>query len=903
VLRRFLTSHPRHCFAAGLIFLLVGASFRLLSPESWLGARLVNASYDWSQRLSLPAGFTNSPVFIVYLDLDSYLRERQNPAEPWSRTLHARLLDRLTRAGARAVVYDIIFGEAGPYPQADASFADAIRRNGKVVLAAEISSSSRSTYQVEGIKSHQITMPDERFLKFAAAWGIANASADEDFVVRRHFMGFAGSSDPTLTLAAAKLTGLDLGTAATWSGEAPWVRYYGGPLTIPHVNFSAALDPTAVADEFFRGKIIFIGARPMAGTIRERKDEFRSPLASWGDEEQLFMPAVEVHATEMVNLVREDSLRRFPPLVEALTLLLCAMVLVGGGLLLRPSLGWGLAMGGELAGVFGAGAWLPAHHVWFPWLIVGVVQIPGALGGSVLYQSLAWYRQRRRSETQRRTDEAKIREQASLIEKAQDAIMVVGIEGDVLFANPSARQLHGWNSDINLNGVAAKLLFPADEARFNEARRAAVATGEWLGEMEHTVRDGYKVTVAARCTLIQDERGQPKSLLFISTDVTEKKRLEAEFYRAQRLESIGALAGGMAHDLNNALSPILMGLQLLQRENHDEETRRMLSVMEDNTHRGADMVRQVLLFSRGREEEREALPPGNLIREVERMMRQTFPKSIRLATMVPEDLWPLVGNSTQLHQVLLNLCVNARDAMPGGGEITLAADNVELTAEEARQIPGGVAGRFVMLVVSDTGPGISPEILPRIFEPFFTTKPVGQGTGLGLSTVARVIKQHGGFIHVRSEPGQGATFDIYLPSSGIAPVNPAGTQTCGASFLRGAGQWILVADDEQAVREMLVLALTSEGYRVATAVNGAEALTLFEQVPGSFCLALLDADMPVMNGIAAAASLRSKSPQLPILLMSGNPAEIVSEDASGVLAKPFHLNELISMVASRMTGS
>jgi len=245
--------------------------------------------------------------------------------------------------------------------------------------------------------------------------------------------------------------------------------------------------------------------------------------------------------------------------------------------------------------------------------------------------------------------------------------------------------------------------------------------------------------------------------------VTDKKRLELEFFRAQRIQSIGALAGGMAHDLNNALAPVLMGLQLLQKQPADEETRRMLSVMEANTHRGADMVRQVLTFSRGRDHDREPLSLGNLVREMEHTVRQTFPKSIKVAALVPPDLWPVMGNATQLHQVLLNLCVNARDAMPAGGELTLATDNAELTAEEVAQFPNGVPGRYVMLIISDTGSGIPPEVLPRIFEPFFTTKPAGQGTGLGLSTLVRIVNQHCGYLNVRSELGRGTTFEVYLP--------------------------------------------------------------------------------------------------------------------------------------------
>jgi CheY-like chemotaxis protein len=353
--------------------------------------------------------------------------------------------------------------------------------------------------------------------------------------------------------------------------------------------------------------------------------------------------------------------------------------------------------------------------------------------------------------------------------------------------------------------------------------------------------------------------------------------------------------------LNNALSPILMGLQLLQKQRLDEETQRMLSVMEKNTHRGADMVRQVLLFSRGRDPEKAALSVGGLVREMERIVRQTFPKNIHVAALVPADLWPVLGNATQLHQVLLNLCVNARDAMPRGGELTLAADNVELGADEAGQIPNGAPGRFVMLIVSDTGGGIAPEILPRIFEPFFTTKPPGQGTGLGLSTLARIVGQHGGFVNVKSEPGRGAAFEVYLPCATLLPV--ADTKRAAAVKLpRGDGELILVVDDEQSIREMVSLGLTSHGYRVITAANGAEAIALLERQARDARLVLLDTDMPVLNGQATIPLLRAQLPAAPIILMSGELEALSTHDTSAKLVKPFQLEELLLMINARLGG-
>ena len=895
VLRRFFYNHPRALAAAGLAALLAVLSAWLLTPESRLGARLVRASYDWSQRLLPETDATNALVVIVYLDLDSYLREKQNPSEPWSRALHAQLLRRLTAAGAKAVVFDIVFSEPGADDAADREFAEALRANGRVVLAAEFSRSGRGTLQVEGAKTLELSMPARPFLGAAATWGVATAIGGYDFVVREQFNELPNLPGPGLALATARL----LGIATTNAAESHWMRYYGKPLTIPHVSYSAALRPDEVGDGFFRNKVVFIGARPMAGTFLERRDEFANPLTASGDKEH-FMPAVEIHATQLLNLLRGDSMRRLALGTEKLALTLTAILLSWALFSLRPMMAAGAAVAAEL-GMVGIVLITLAHgQTWFPWLIISMVQIPGALAGSVLYQSLEWYRQKRRFEEKQRAADLKIREQAALIEKAQDAILVEDVHGRITYANPSAERLYGWSvAELQSDGAAQQLNEPG-ERPLAEARQVALARGEWLGELEQTTRDGRKLRVASRCTLIRDERGKPKSFLFINTDVTEKKRLEAEAFRAQRLEGIGALASGMAHDLNNALAPILMGLQLLQKQRPDEETSRMLSVMEQNTHRGADMVRQVLLFSRGRDREKEPLSLGSLVREMENIIRQTFPKSINIAALAPADLWPVIGNTTQLHQVLLNLCVNARDAMPNGGELTLAADNVELGAEEASQIPGGVAGRFVMLIVSDTGCGIAPEILPRIFEPFFTTKPVGQGTGLGLSTIGRIVNQHGGFVNVKSEPGRGATFEIYLPCATIAPATDT-TRFFASELSRSNRELILVVDDERSVREMISLGLTSQGYRVLTAANGADAVALFERRAKEVRLVLLDTDMPVLNGTATIPLLRAGAPAVPIVLMSGEMGPRAAEDTLPRLFKPFQLDELLQTVAANLS--
>jgi two-component system, cell cycle sensor histidine kinase and response regulator CckA len=285
---------------------------------------------------------------------------------------------------------------------------------------------------------------------------------------------------------------------------------------------------------------------------------------------------------------------------------------------------------------------------------------------------------------------------------------------------------------------------------------------------------------------------------------------------------------------------------------------------------------------------------------MENILRQTMPKSISVQTMVPSDLWPVLGNATQLHQMLLNLCVNARDAMPKGGKLTLAADNVELTPPEAKDIPESRPGSYVMLLVSDTGTGIPPEVLPRIFEAFFTTKAPGKGTGLGLSTIVRIVRNHGGFVAVKSEVEQGSSFEIYLPRAEPAPTTPAAGFPELSHIKPGQGELILFVDDDRSVREMVAPTLTEQGYRVLTAANGAEALALLVRYEREVRLVLTDVAMPVMDGLEMTAKLHSRFPELPVILMSGTldtDRERLPGAAVAFLPKPFRLEQLLAAVA------
>jgi PAS domain S-box-containing protein len=443
---------------------------------------------------------------------------------------------------------------------------------------------------------------------------------------------------------------------------------------------------------------------------------------------------------------------------------------------------------------------------------------------------------------------------------------------------------------------------PADRDKVEAAVRQSLQTAEPYSIEHRVVRpDGEVRIVREQAEVLTDSGGRCQRMVGTVQDVTEQKRIEAEFLRAQRMDSIGALAGGMAHDLNNALSPILMGIQLIRRKVEDPETAQMLQVMETNTHRGADMVRQVLTFARGREGDRELLDVGRLLREMAHISRQTLPKNIAVSALSPKDLWLVLGNSTQLHQVLLNLCINARDAMPKGGQLTLAADNVELTVAEAQTIPNASPGSYVMIFVSDTGTGIAPDVLPRLFQPFFTTKGLGQGTGLGLSTIARIVKNHGGFISVKSQLGAGSSFEIYFPR---AEANRPATAAATASSLpRGHGERVLLLEDDRSVREILASSLVEYGYSVLSAGTGAEANILLQQHKAELRLVL---SVPTLNGMAPLQVIRGLCPTVPIIVMSGEVEPSVTQSVPPPLAflsKPFALEQMLSTIASELTQS
>jgi len=498
--------------------------------------------------------------------------------------------------------------------------------------------------------------------------------------------------------------------------------------------------------------------------------------------------------------------------------------------------------------------------------------------------------------TERKRAEERIREQAALLDQAQDAILVRDLDQNILFWNRGAEKIYGWTAQE----VVGTNVFKESSAQINQARKAVIEHGEWQGEIHQTRRDGAEITVESRWTLVRDDAGQPNSILVINTDVTEKKRMEAQFLRAQRMESIGTLAGGIAHDLNNVLSPILMAIDMLQLKATDEGSKKWLDVLRTNAKRGGDMVRQVLSFARGVEGERVALQPKHLIKEIVKILRETLPKSIEISFQIPNDLWIISADATQMHQVLMNLCVNARDAMPEGGSIAIKAENVRVDENYARMHLEAKPGRFVMISVTDNGPGMSPAVQSRIFEPFFTTKEMTKGTGLGLSTALTIVKSHGGFINVYSELHKGSQFTIYLPALDTpGAVDSVVLQT---DLPLGHGELILVVDDEESIREITRGTLETFGYTVVTASDGTEALALYADKKHEIAAVLTDMVMPFMDGSATIRALQRMNPNVRIIAASGLGAgqragEGALEGVAVFLNKPYTAEKLLKTLA------
>lgn len=443
-----------------------------------------------------------------------------------------------------------------------------------------------------------------------------------------------------------------------------------------------------------------------------------------------------------------------------------------------------------------------------------------------------------------------------------------------------------------------------DRDRMLQAR-ASMQRGTGQSETYRIVRpDGAVRWIRHRTFAARDATGRVRRLIAVAEDTTEQKKLEEQFLRAQRMEAIGTLASGVAHDLNNILTPVLMTAELLAERATSARDRELLTMMAQGAQRATETVRQLLMFSRGAEGRRGLVQFRHLLKEMVGIMRETFPREITIVESPEANLWPVVADATQLHQVLMNLCVNARDAMPNGGTLTIGASNVRLGPDELHLHPDARPCRYTVLTVGDTGHGIPAEIIDRVFDPFFTTKDLGKGSGLGLSTVLGIMRSHGGFITVQSEPGKGTVFRGYLPAAGETALS-ALSQTPPPPPL-GRGELILVVDDESAIREATREILEQHQYRVLTAADGREAMNQFLAERGNVRLVITDLAMPVMSGLALVRALRGLEPELKIIAASGlddetKRTELATLGVRDVLAKPFRPAVLLSTIRRHLT--
>ncbi len=524
---------------------------------------------------------------------------------------------------------------------------------------------------------------------------------------------------------------------------------------------------------------------------------------------------------------------------------------------------------------------------WLQWEVRPWYAAENVIGGVIFFTQVI---------TERKRKEERFRQ---IVEANMHGVFFWNMRGGIYEANDAFLKIVGRDrEDLVAGRINWMAMTPPEFTGMDErALRELAATGVCEPyEKEYLRKDGSRIPILLGAAVLGD--GSDEGVAFV-LDLTERKKIEHQLLRSQRMESIGTLAGGIAHDLNNVLVPIIMSLDLMKMKFTDSASQKMLAVVSSSAKRGADMVRQVLSFARGVEGRRMEVQVSHLIQDIEKIGNDTFLKHILVRSHLPARLWTIMGDPTQLHQVLLNLAVNARDAMPGGGTLTLSAENIRLDEHYAALNPEAKSGPYILLQVEDSGSGMPPEIIDKIFDPFFTTKEVGKGTGLGLSTSLGIIKSHGGFIQVYSEPGKGTKFKIYLPAR--IEVS-AETEAASPEMPRGHGELILVVDDETLIRQITRQTLETFGYRVLLANDGADAVAIYARHQTEIALVLTDITMPVMDGAAVIQILKKLNPEVRIIAASGLSAH---QDATGspphgaayFLPKPYTAETLLKVLA------
>lgn len=528
---------------------------------------------------------------------------------------------------------------------------------------------------------------------------------------------------------------------------------------------------------------------------------------------------------------------------------------------------------------------------WLRWETRPWLQNDGSIGGIVIFTE---------DITARRESEEVRRLLSLALSVAANAIVITDPQGQIEWMNPAFAAISGYSSAEALGQNITQLVRSGlHEHSFYEAMHRTISSGQpWQGELTNRRKDGSLYSEIMSITPLLEADGKISHFIAIKQDISDQKRMEALLLRTQRLESVGRLAGGLAHDLNNLLTPMLMAPPMLRMFVQDAIALESLDNIEACARRGANIIRQLLTFSRGQPGEKVPVQLRMLLRDMMRLMQEAFPKNITLKQSVPRDLPTVLGDATQLHQVLMNLCVNARDAMPQGGTLSLSLQTVSVGAEQANA-HGVEPGLYVLLTASDTGIGIPKQNLEQIFDPFFTTKNVGEGTGLGLSTSLGIVQGHQGFIEVESVVGHGSQFRIYLPASEPVSVHPAAGS--GPLQPQGNGELVLVVDDEELARRATCRLLEQAGYRTIEASNGEEGLQIWRQHRASTRILVTDLMMPYRDGVSLLRELEQEPPSQPplrVVVITGylsDPTILNGLHEAGyvTLTKPFSASSLL----------
>jgi PAS domain S-box-containing protein len=894
----------------GAVVMLVTIGVFLLRPTtlSDLDAKVCDVLTGWAG-----PGEPSRQVVIVEIDEKSLTRFGR---WPWPRDLMGQLTRGIFERGAATAVLDMMF------PQADGGndevLADALSNEPAVVgytMKFDGGETSPVTCQVPTLPLVRSGPGDlTRSAVFHARGavcsvpvisraalgnGFLNAAPDHDGTLRRVPMVIESGANyyPSMALATlmvyrhvskmqlagdtagARRLRLDDRSIALEGPSLLRLRFRGRRRTLPYVSAADVLSAT-VPDDALRGKIVIVG-----GSAPGLLNPVVTPL------DALF-PSVEVQATAVDNLLQGDSFWR--PADAQFWELLAALVVGAASivLLVRTAPFWGLLA----VLVLGAGAWAGcAWAVASSRMVVSPLAVTAILGCNLPVITLLNYLQEKNRAdraqqelvvtTQRSVEvlrESEFRYQR-LVENVNDAIIVDDVSGRLVFANRRFREWFGLPEGEIGNVSLDQYVAPEwrSEVRDHHDRRMRGEAVPDQFEFEGVRANGSRIWIEARVTKVE-ENGRIVGTQSALRDATERKRIEAQYLQSRKMESVGRLAGGVAHDFNNLLTVINAYSDLLLSQlKPGDPSQQGLEEIRKAGDRAAELTKKLLTFSRKQLVRPRAVNLNALVTESERMLERVIGEDIELVTRLNPELGQATCDPGQMHQVLMNLVVNARDAMPQGGKIVV----------ETRNIPDAEGtGACVYLSVTDYGVGMSDDVKQHLYEPFFTTKDTGKGTGLGLATVYGIIQQIGGRIEVESELGRGTTFHIYLPRTDLAATEPP-TTPVPAAELRGS-ETVLVVEDQEAVRHLAITILKNYGYRVLQATNGPEAIALANGYKGTIHLLLTDIIMPSMDGRVLAKHMKTARPEIKVLYVSG-----YSEDKIGhgqlldadldYIAKPF----------------